>query len=72
MISYSLPDCSGTFLNSIYKTKFEIILPFKMLNLLCCKFNLYYLVAFSVGFRLSVHLELTSKSEYQKLLKDLR
>ena len=34
-------------------------------------FFLDYFVPFSVGFRLSVHLELTSKSGGQKLLKDL-
>ena len=31
----------------------------------------YYFVTFSVEFRLSVHLELTSKSGDQKLLKDV-
>ena len=30
-----------------------------------------YFGLFSFGFRLSVHLDLTSKSGYQKLLKDL-
>ena len=34
-------------------------------------FFLDYFVTFSVGFGLSVHLELTSKSGDQKLLKDL-
>ena len=37
-------------------------------------FNLFildYFGLFSFGFRLSVHLELTSKSGNQKLLKDL-
>ena len=37
-------------------------------------FNLFFLdyfVTFSFGFRLSVHLELISKSGDQKLLKDL-
>ena len=34
-------------------------------------FFLDYFVAFSVGFRQSVHLEITSKSEDEKLLKDL-
>ena len=34
-------------------------------------FFLYYFVTFSVGFGLSVHLELTLKSGDQKLLKDL-
>ena len=87
MISYLVPDCSRTFLNSIYKSNFfykgifEIISPFKSLNLLCWNsileylaFNLFILDCFglfSFGFRLSVHLELTSKSRDQKLLKDL-
>ena len=35
-------------------------------------FFLDYLVTFSVGFGLGVHLELTFKSGDQKLLKDLR
>ena len=34
-------------------------------------FFLDYFVTFSVGFRLSVHLELTSKSGDQKLLQNL-
>ena len=34
-------------------------------------FFLDYFATFSVGFGLSVHLELTSKSWDQKLLKDL-
>ena len=34
-------------------------------------FFLDYFVTFSVGFELSVHLELSSKSGDQKLLKDL-
>ena len=81
-----LPDCSGTFLNSIYKGNFhkgifEIISPFKSLKLLCRNSNLEYFVLnlfildyfglFSFGFRLSVHLDLTSKSGDQILLKDM-
>ena len=34
-------------------------------------FFLDYFVTFSVGYRLSVHFELTSKSGDQELLKDL-
>ena len=54
---------------------------FKSRNLMCWNSILEYLVfslfvldyfgLFSFGFRLSVHLELTSKSGDQKLLKDL-
>ena len=84
MISHLLPDCSGTFLKSIYKSIFfhkgilKIISPFKSLNLLCWNsmldyfvFNLFildYFQLFSFGFRLSVHLDLTSKFGDQKLL----
>ena len=87
MISYLVPELSGTFLNSIYKNKFfikaslKIISPFKSLNLLCWNSILEYLVfnlfildyfgLFSFGFRLRVHLDLFSKSGDQKLLKDL-
>ena len=58
-----------------------MISPLKSLNLLCWISNPEYFVynlfildyfgLFSFGFRLSVHLELTSKSGDQKLLKDL-
>ena len=58
-----------------------MVSPFKSLNLLCCNsileyfvFNLFilgYFGLFSFGFRLSVHLDLTSKSGDQKLMKDL-
>ena len=64
-----------------HKGIFEIISPFKSLNLLCWNSNLEYLVInlfvleyfgfFSFGFRLSIHLDLTSKSGDQKLLKKL-
>ena len=60
---------------------FEIISPFKSLNLLCWNSNREYFVfdlfildyfgLYNFGFRLSVHLDLTSKSGDQKLLKDL-
>ena len=78
MISYLVPDHSGTFFYSIYKSKFfikgifEIISPLKSLNLLCWNSILEYLVLnlfildyfglFSFGFRLHVHLDLSSKS----------
>ena len=58
MISKLLPDSSGTFLNSIYKSKYLVF------NL----FILDYFGLFNFGFRLSVHLDLTSKSGDQKLL----
>ena len=60
---------------NLYKGIFEIISPFKSLNLLCWNCILEYFVVnlfildyfglFSFGFRLSVHLELTSKSGWK-------
>ena len=80
-MEYSRIDCFVLYL--AYHNS-GVISPFKSQNLLCWNSNLLYLflfsfdlffldyfVTFSVGFRLSVHLELTSKSGDQKLLKDL-
>ena len=78
-----LPWLFWSFLKEyIRKSIFGVISAFKSQNLLCWNsillyldkfvFNLFFLdyfVTFSVGFRL--HLELTSKSGVQKLLKDL-
>ena len=79
MISYLVPERSGTFLNSIYKSKFFIIIsPFKSLNLLCWNSILEYLVfnlfildyfgLFSFGFRFGIKFKIWGSETAERLV----